>query len=478
MSALVRAQTVPGCSDCVSDCNCDTCDGPAECTDQCRIVSCIDPNPSEGCNEDCTDGCSLFHNCENGSACEEQPFDCCLDQPEFCKPQSFDFPTTNLFNSSHLHSSQFHFLPHQYSTPFSNSGSTSTSSPATPPRNIPSGAATPVSILDGGATVIFENLDPMKESRNMRLPHRCLWNGCSCTFPTSEELVAHVNSAHLWWATQPSLDATLKASGTTGCMWDHCNAYPTANSIPSTSSGGPGYQPLANILTEHLVHDHLGLPQNPTTGATISAQQTDFDVDLVSNAVTTPEQEMTCTLSHLCHWNGCHKAFHGCTELHEHLVSEHIGSGKAQYECFWGNCPRNGDKAFSSKQKVLRHLQSHTGHRPFLCNLCGLYFSESATLQQHMRRHTSEKPYTCDHPGCGKSFTVKGALTIHQRIHNGEKPFKCTFCDRAFAESSNLSKHLRTHTGTKPYCCSEPDCEKRFARVDQLQRHAKVHKKL
>jgi len=291
--------------------------------------------------------------------------------------------------------------------------------------------------------------------------------------------VAHVNSAHLWWATHPHLGNTVQAIQSPGCMWDHCNAYPTVNSIPSTSSAaGSGHQPLANVLTEHLVHDHLGLLHNPVADFTVTAQQPVHETEPAPAVASIPEQEMTCTLSHLCHWKGCHKAFHGCGELHEHLTSEHIGTGKAQYECHWGTCPRNGDKSFSSKQKVLRHLQSHTGHRPFQCTLCGQYFSEPATLQQHMRRHTAEKPYTCEYPGCGKSFTVKGALTIHQRIHNGEKPFKCTYCGRAFAESSNLSKHLRTHTGAKPYACPEVDCEKRFARVDQLQRHAKVHRKI
>ncbi|GAW08152.1 zinc finger protein 169 [Lentinula edodes] len=184
-----------------------------------------------------------------------------------------------------------------------------------------------------------------------------------------------------------------------------------------------------------------------------------------------------CKGSHMCRWNGCGLTFDSCDDLTTHLTQAHVGSGKPHYDCYWGECVRNGQSGFTSKQKICRHLQSHTGHRPFQCNLCHQNFSEAATLQQHMRRHTREKPYACDHPGCGKSFAITGALTIHKRTHNGYKPFKCTFCDRAFAESSNLSKHLRTHTGARPYSCLEPGCNKSFARPDQLTRHGNVHRK-
>ncbi|KAF9266867.1 hypothetical protein L218DRAFT_978389 [Marasmius fiardii PR-910] len=191
--------------------------------------------------------------------------------------------------------------------------------------------------------------------------------------------------------------------------------------------------------------------------------------------------------AHTCLWDSCGQTFDSCSALTEHLTKVHVGSGKQRYECFWEGCNRNSrceghkDRAkeggFTSKQKICRHLQSHTGHRPYQCTVCQQNFSEAATLQQHMRRHTREKPYVCDYPGCGKAFAIAGALTIHKRTHNGQKPFKCSFCGRAFAESSNLSKHLRTHTGVRPYVCSVPGCGKSFARPDQLTRHAGVHQK-
>lgn len=48
---------------------------------------------------------------------------------------------------------------------------------------------------------------------------------------------------------------------------------------------------------------------------------------------------------------------------------------------------------FKSKQKIMRHLQSHTGHKPFVCDICKQTFSEAATLQQHVRRHSKDSAY-------------------------------------------------------------------------------------
>lgn len=215
------------------------------------------------------------------------------------------------------------------------------------------------------------------------------------------------------------------------------------------------------------------IPSPPTTASTLSPASEQTSPPSTSRQPASPPS--VTPSQHKCCWIGCGQTFESVDDLSKHVVDEHVGGGKGVYSCQWEGCDRNGSKAFSSKQKILRHLQTHTGHRPFVCLTCGQHFSEAATLQQHQRRHTSEKPYVCDHPGCGKSFAVAGALTIHKRTHSGVKPFKCTYCDRAFAESSNLSKHLRTHTGVKPYVCKEPGCGKRFCRPDQLNRHRAIH---
>jgi len=58
-----------------------------------------------------------------------------------------------------------------------------------------------------------------------------------------------------------------------------------------------------------------------------------------------------------CLWIGCDKQFTNLDELSSHIISDHVGGGKGEYACGWQGCNRNGPRCFTSKQKILRHLQ-------------------------------------------------------------------------------------------------------------------------
>lgn len=203
-----------------------------------------------------------------------------------------------------------------------------------------------------------------------------------------------------------------------------------------------------------------------------------------SSSLITKKDKDSNSDSHICKWlipnketgelEPCNKVYANTVDLSEHVVDTHVGSRKPQYTCLWENCDRH-TKPFSQRQKIIRHLQTHTKNKPFKCDICGNSFAEESVLKQHLRIHSGEKPFECKI--CGKRFAASTALSVHLRVHTGDKPLKCKWpgCNKRFSESSNLAKHMKTHMAEKPYACTVPGCTKKFGRNDQLQRHLKTH---
>ena len=251
----------------------------------------------------------------------------------------------------------------------------------------------------------------------------CLWSGCPHSFASTVELVTHVNLAHVP-LTVPPLSAPPSALSTPSpdisaldCQWGDCRsslAWTNDDQLQWTSDSE------FEALTRHFMREHLGLPPEVSHVHTTDCEHerkvtpqpsllstqpvyrptptpSTLNSPLSPTTMTSPSTQAASDASTLsgskhsaCRWKGCQEIFKSPESLTMHLADVHVGSGHSSYECHWADCDRQENKSFSSKQKVLRHLQAHTGYRPFKCEQCGQFFSEAATLQQHVRRHTNE----------------------------------------------------------------------------------------
>lgn len=304
----------------------------------------------------------------------------------------------------------------------------------------------------------------------------CRWNDCGYSAPDLAELETHELAKH-----HPAATAA-QANGISlfQCEWKACTYRCTD----------------MEQFMSHVRNEHVSMMMGKSSSDNEDAATTEIKLETplaISTSVSTPapasapaaapavKTESEASKMHVCSWlcgpkeseTECGEVFDSTQALHQHVVDHHIGSRQPSYICRWAGCERHG-RPFPQRQKIHRHLITHTKNKPYTCTVCGAAFSESVVLTQHMRIHSGERPFKCPEPGCGKRFAASTALSVHMRTHTGEKPLKCKIpgCGKRFSESSNLAKHMKTHQAERPFACTR--CSRRFARNDQLQRHVRT----
>lgn len=127
---------------------------------------------------------------------------------------------------------------------------------------------------------------------------------------------------------------------------------------------------------------------------------------------------------------------------------------------------------FVTPASLDKHNRTHTGERPFSCDVCDQRFTEKGALVRHKAsKHEEGRPHCCHI--CGKTFKgeIRSDVTPGLTSLSVNTSRRTHWCVSSSSAREQLRVHLRRHKGMRKFECV--DCGYKFTR--QVRKHHSQH---
>ncbi|XP_049545277.1 zinc finger protein 778-like isoform X2 [Anopheles darlingi] len=155
-------------------------------------------------------------------------------------------------------------------------------------------------------------------------------------------------------------------------------------------------------------------------------------------------------------------------------LKTHIQSHMPEDTWYCKLCPLR----FPTKGALRNHVVTHKKNNLYCCDVCGANLSTKRNLEEHQwaqHRAKKEERYTISCEICSQRFSSRYVLKRHMNTHTGHRPYSCVYCNRVYGNGADLVEHVAKHHigNDNIYQCHL--CDADFPKIKKLKGHYEVH---